>query len=100
MAYPPRPLPAWQRYSALPSLGGREAGSWTTTHHTRPVRERAGSGRGPKAAWPDWARRNPRLLFRLSAVFLFRFAERTFLGSLFQEPPRITRRAPLGPPPG
>jgi hypothetical protein len=31
------------------------------------------------------------LLFRLSAVFLLRFAERNLLGWLFQEPPRNTR---------
>jgi len=39
----------------------------------------------------DWAERNPRLLLRLSAVFLMRFAERAFLGLLFQETPRFTR---------
>ncbi|QEH38393.1 hypothetical protein OJF2_69940 [Aquisphaera giovannonii] len=37
------------------------------------------------------ATRKPRLLFRLSGVFLLRFAGRQFLGSLFQLPPRITR---------
>jgi len=37
------------------------------------------------------ASRKPRLLFRLSGVFLLRFAERQFLGSLFQLPPRFTR---------
>ena len=31
------------------------------------------------------------MLFRLSVVFLLRFAERRFLGLLFQEPPRRTR---------
>jgi hypothetical protein len=31
------------------------------------------------------------LLFRLSALFLFRFDARKFSGLLFQEPPRITR---------
>ena len=44
--------------------------------------------------------RNPLLLFRLSGLFLLRFAERQFLGWLFQEPPRSTRRLyspdPLG----
>jgi hypothetical protein len=39
---------------------------------------------GPEQAIPAmqvcWARRNPRLLFRLSGLFLLRFAERTFLG--------------------
>ena len=37
------------------------------------------------------------LLFRLSALFLFRFDVRRFSGLLFQEPPRITRLPPLGP---
>ncbi len=37
------------------------------------------------------ATRKPLLLFRLSVVFLLRFAERRFLGSLFQEPPRRSR---------
>jgi len=41
----------------------------------------------------DWARRNPRLLFRLSGSLLFRLAERTFLGLLFHEPPRRDRRS-------
>ena len=40
------------------------------------------------------------LLFRLSGLFLLRFAERQFLGLLFQDPPRSTRRLyspnPLG----
>jgi hypothetical protein len=31
------------------------------------------------------------LLLRLSGSFLLRFAERRFLGLLFQEPPRLTR---------
>ena len=38
------------------------------------------------------ATRKPRLLFRFVVVFLLRLAERTFLGLLFQEPPRTTRR--------
>ena len=38
------------------------------------------------------AKRKPILLFRLSELFLLRFAERRFLGLLFQEPPRKTRR--------
>jgi len=37
------------------------------------------------------------LLFRLSALFLFRFDVRKFSGLLFQAPPRITRLPPLGP---
>ena len=46
------------------------------------------------------ATRKPLLSFRLSGLFLLRFAERQFLGLLFQEPPRSTRRLyspnPLG----
>jgi hypothetical protein len=38
------------------------------------------------------AKRKPRLLFRLSVVFLLRLAARRFCGLLFQEPPRTTRR--------
>ena len=46
------------------------------------------------------ASRKPRLLFRLSGVFLLRFAARQFPASLFQLPPRFTRcealdRSPL-----
>lgn len=37
------------------------------------------------------------LLLRLPGLFLLRFAERTFLGLLFQEPPRIARLPALGP---
>jgi len=40
------------------------------------------------------ATRNPRLLFRFSGVFLFRFADRQFLGLSFQLPPRFTRFEP------
>lgn len=36
------------------------------------------------------------LLFVLPGLFLLRLAERTFLGLLFQLPPRMTR---LSPPP-
>jgi hypothetical protein len=36
------------------------------------------------------ARRKPLLLLRLSGLFLLRFADRQFLGLLFQEPPRNT----------
>jgi hypothetical protein len=47
----------------------------------------------------SWARRRPWLLLRLSAVFLLRFAARTFLGLLFQEPPRTAiRPAPWSEP--
>ena len=40
------------------------------------------------------ARRKPRLLFRLSGVFLLRFAERQLDAPLFQLPPRFTRFEP------
>jgi hypothetical protein len=40
------------------------------------------------------ATRKPRLLFRLSGVFLLRFADRQFAASLFQLPPRLTRFEP------
>ena len=40
------------------------------------------------------ATRKPMLSFRLAGSLLFRFAERTFLGSLFQLPPRRTRFEP------
>ena len=39
----------------------------------------------------SWAQRNPILSFRFVGVFLFRFADRTLSGSLFQDPPRITK---------
>lgn len=42
------------------------------------------------------AGRKPRLLFRLPGSFLFRLAERAFLASLFQLPPRFTRLEPDG----
>ena len=38
------------------------------------------------------AHRNPRLLFLFVGFLLFRFDDRRFLASLFQEPPRITLR--------
>ena len=46
------------------------------------------------------AKRNPLFLFRLSGWFLLRFAERRFLGLLFQEPPRRTRRQGVDQAPG
>ena len=45
------------------------------------------------------ATRKPRLLFRLSGLFLLRFADRQFLALLFQLPPRFTRFEPTGNPP-
>ena len=40
-------------------------------------------------------KRKPRLLLRLSGLFLLRFAERQFLALLFQLPPRFTRFEPM-----
>jgi len=40
------------------------------------------------------ARRKPRLELRFDEWFALRFAARTFRGSLFHEPPRITRSVP------
>ena len=67
--------------------------------HRSPERRRADRDRwtaGPvrcgihRDGWAA-ATRKPRLLFRLSGVFLLRFADRTLRGLLFQPPPRITR---------
>ena len=44
------------------------------------------------------ARRNPMLLWRLSGEFLLRWAERSLLGLLIQEPPRTTRALRAGAP--
>ena len=46
-----------------------------------------------------WGRttRNPLLLFRLSGLFLFRLAQRTFDALLLNEPPRNTRPFSLSP---
>jgi hypothetical protein len=84
--------------------------SWTPARHARRIRGCAGSGPGLKESertlrplkWQpharvDWTRRKPRLLLRLSVVFLLRFEDRTFLGLLFHEPPRFTRWPPSGP---
>ncbi len=47
--------------------------------------------KGIRSSGGAWARRKPRLLLRLPDSFLSRFADRQFLGSLFQDPPRRTR---------
>ena len=49
-------------------------------------------GRKHAAAQSVLATRKPMLLLRLSGWFLLRLAERRFCGSLFQEPPRRTRK--------
>jgi hypothetical protein len=62
---------------------------------SRSIRER-------KARWGAeglQTSRKPLSLFRLPGLFLLRLAERRFLASLFQEPPRSTRSASMcGPP--
>jgi hypothetical protein len=63
---------------------------------TRSVREQTGSGTRNFAVRAASAGRNPMLLLRLSALFLFRLDDRKFSGLLFQEPPRITRWPSLG----
>jgi hypothetical protein len=48
-----------------------------------------GSVRAKSIAVLSWREtRKPRLLFRLSGVFLLRFADRQFTGVLFQLPPK------------
>ena len=53
-------------------------------------------GSGGMSRAPERTQRNPMLSFEFPGVFLFRLAERRFLGSLSKEPPRSTRRR-LGP---
>jgi len=67
---------------------------WPRTSGTgkRPVP----SGKASTSSAELRAKRKPRLLFRSSGSFLLRYAERQFLASLFQLPPRITRFAPDG----
>ena len=43
------------------------------------------------------ARRKPRLLFRFTGFQLLRLATRQFAGSLFHDPPRLTRLEPVKP---
>jgi hypothetical protein len=90
---------------------------WTSVRVTWPVRNAGGAFFGcrhlasPGSVWTpngtlrtfpmkiwtlaigqaSWAQRNPILSFRFVGVFLFRFADRTLCGSLFQDPPRITK---------
>lgn len=60
------------------------------TEHAPVVRKPRNSGeRFPVCAVLE--SRNPKLLFRFSALFLFRLEVRVFLALLFQEPPRTTR---------
>ncbi len=46
------------------------------------------------SAWAGQQSGTPRLVFRLSGVFLLRFADRQFLALLLQLPPRFTRLEP------
>ena len=59
-------------------------------------RTTAGSVHIAQILFTDGARasRKPRSLFRLSGVFLLRFADRQFLALLFQPPPRQARFEP------
>jgi|GEM_PF-3672023 len=83
------PLPTPERPTCLTgSAPVRETGHGQG--RDGPIR-RSGTGCG---RLPVLRRRNPRLLFLWSGVFLLRLAHRTFLGLLFQPPPRITRFAP------
>ena len=63
-----------------------------------PHKAKAGTrfGRGLRAG--ETTTRNPLLLFVFVGLFLLRLAERQFCGSLFHEPPRKTRGAPLARP--
>ena len=65
----------------------------------RPFRERDAAlfNSGYPSGLLSWARtrRKPRLLFRFDGLFLLRLAERQFLASLFQLPPRFTRFEPV-----
>jgi hypothetical protein len=48
--------------------------------------------------WDDRATRRPRLLLRLSGALSLRYDARALSWSLFQDPPRTTRRAVAGSP--
>lgn|GEM_PF-2950497 len=75
---------------------GRAGLRFALREYSRRDGMRAGSiGFGdPLLARGAAAGRKPMLLFRLSGVFLLRFAERQFAASLFQLPPRFTRAKP------
>ena len=79
---------------------GPGTGPGLASNHAPSVRERQDSGPMPRL-WhprkctptaPTDTTRNPLLSFRLSGLFLLRFAERQFCGLLFQQPPRSRRR--------
>ena len=70
--FPPRPCSSWTALDAQ-SAPGATVIAPAPAQSVRPTRK-------------------PILLFRLSVVFLLRFAERRFWGLLFQDPPRKTRR--------
>jgi len=92
-AYYPRARPSWRFYLAS---GPSDTGKRDHGHpHTTPPASLNTGAPGHRRA--DWARRKPMLLFLLSRFLLLRFADRRFSGSLFQEPPRITRWSPSVP---
>ena len=88
----PHPRPSIRRSHVN---GSREASSWTPAVTPSLSVSRLALDRlfTVRAAWTS---RNPRLLFRLSMVFLFRLDACRLLDVLFHDPPRITRRSPNG----
>ena len=92
---PPSAVPGVLFGAPVPARPGNGLMDTRAPHPACPWKDRLRAR--PTAARADWARRNPRLLFRLSVLFLLRFADRRFVGLLFQEPPRTTRRPPRGP---
>lgn len=93
-----RPSPAGTRLAQPNHVGSAPCAYGTQEQHQDFRRRSAGirgcrhSGRQrPLQARKCTETRNPILLFRLSGVLLFRFAERQFCGLLFHEPPRNTR---------
>ncbi len=74
----------WQARMACTGFSGNGQEIDGLDHHDDP------NTAGP----PVLIRRKPRLLLAVSGAFLFRLAARTFLGLLFQLPPRLTRLDP------
>jgi hypothetical protein len=86
---PAPPATSLHLYSAFPSLRSPEKGSWTPSRTLRlTVDRRTLANEGGLAARNT---RKPRLLFRLSVLFLLRAEERNHSVVLFHEPPRSTR---------
>jgi prolyl oligopeptidase len=92
--------PKWETVLDLDALNVEEGTKWVWhgADCLKPDYRRCLIALSPGGSDADvWARRKPILLFRMSGLFLLRFAERTFLGALVHEPPRSTRQPPLGP---